>query len=206
MRLTSRGHWRSAPSLPSGKLEGQSAPRQQTENTSCNRLVMYDGPHGQRQWPNGVAASVVLSQRPPGPPQALPSGQTCGGSVGAGSQNTAGHTCVVSGSAARVAGVRERGAGSRPFQAVQAARERSRERTSFGQLTVQAGWPRAKGEQRTRLPVSARQEAERSDDPRREAAHCDVRLCQFRAVPAPLDPATRITVQSPTSYSGRPPL
>ena len=89
--LTSRGHSRSVPSLPIGKPEGQSAPWQQTENTSCSRLVMYDGPHGQRQWPAGVAASVVASQLVvPAPPQALPSGHTCCGSVGAGSQNTAG--------------------------------------------------------------------------------------------------------------------
>jgi hypothetical protein len=87
--LTSRGHAWSSPVLVIGKLDGQLGPPQ-TEKISCSRFVMCVEPHGHLQCPAGAGLEgSSVGQLPSSPPHWLPSGQSCGGSVGAGSQKTA---------------------------------------------------------------------------------------------------------------------
>ena len=72
-----------------GKLDGQLGPPQ-TEKISCSRFVMCVEPHGHLQCPAGAGLEgSSVGQLPSSPPHWLPSGQSCGGSVGAGSQKTA---------------------------------------------------------------------------------------------------------------------
>ena len=87
--LTSRGHAWSSPVLVIGKLDGQLGPPQ-TEKIPCSRFVMCVEPHGHLQCPAGAGLEgSSVGQLPSSPPHWLPSGQSCGGSVGAGSQKTA---------------------------------------------------------------------------------------------------------------------
>ena len=190
--------------MPSGKLEGQSAPWQQTANTSCSRFVMYDGPHGQRQWPGGVWASLVASQlRPSAPPQVLPSGHTWRGSaVGSGSQNTASGRGWVSGPAAPWAA-----GGGRQRQ-----RRRARECSALPMRKRRRGWDACAGSarpsgvcalgggaaadrgeeiERTRLAVGVRAERDRRREPR-EAAHRHCRVEQPMKPSRPQDCPRRL--------------